>query len=265
MPSDVKPLAGRARWAVIALLAVVTSDVLTIGSDLLEIRLMDQLIAGDDVSASTLESDDTRQVVVAALDVAVQVAAIVIFLLWFHRAYSNVGALGAALRFRRGWALAGWFVPILWWWRPKQIANDIWRGANLDVRSRRITIGKTPVSTLLTAWWVAWLVTNTVSWQTVRLWWDVPTAADAGITAALGDTVDAQALRDTAIVDAVASVLDVLAAVLAILVVRNLTYRVLAREGVIASLPEPLPQPGVPSSSRADAGTSQLPGLGSNQ
>lgn len=243
MTESLRPLESRARWAVIGLVAVMVSDVLAIGSDLLEIRLMDRLIAGKDVSASSLDSDDIRQGVVAILQVVAYVGAIVFFLRWFHRAYSNLAALGSRPRFGRGWALGGWFVPILWWWRPKQIANDIWRGNDPDVRSRNLLIGKTAVPPLLTAWWIVWLISNSVNWQAGLLWWDVPTAIDAGTTAALGDTVDAEAVRDTAIVDAVSSGIDVAAAVLAVLVVRKLSARQYARERVVASLPETPHQP----------------------
>jgi Domain of unknown function (DUF4328) len=52
------------------------------------------------------------------------------FLPWFFRAYSNLGRLGVAhLRYRRGWAIGAWFVPILNLFRPKQIANDIDRAS----------------------------------------------------------------------------------------------------------------------------------------
>lgn len=234
----VRPLEQRARWAVILLVAVIAADVLAIGSDVLEVRLMDRLIEGEDVSLGALDSDDIRQGVVGIVQVAAYVAAIVLFLLWFHRAYYNLEPLGAKLRFRRGWALGGWFVPVLWWWRPKQIANDIWRGSDPEVRSRHIAIEKSSVPALLTVWWIVWLISNSVSLQAEQLWWDAPTAVEAGVTALLGDTVDAEAVRETAIVDAVSSGTDIVAAVLAIFVVRSLSARQYARERLMASLPD---------------------------
>src|SRR5688500_9966452 len=61
---------------------------------------------------------------------SILVAAIV-FLIWFHRAYSNAAGLAnGRLRWGTGWSVGAWFVPILWWWRPKQIANDVWRAGD---------------------------------------------------------------------------------------------------------------------------------------
>ena len=56
MPSGLTPLAGRARWAVIALVAVIATDVLAIGSDWLEIDLMNRVLDGADVSRVDITS-----------------------------------------------------------------------------------------------------------------------------------------------------------------------------------------------------------------
>lgn len=240
MPGALRPLEGRARWAVIALSAVIVTDILSIGSDWLEIRLMDRVLEGEAVSNSSLGSDDTRQLVVEVILLVFYVAAAVLFLRWFYRAYSNLPALGSELRFKRGWAIAGWFIPILWLWRPKQIANDIWRGSDPSVRAVHLHITKTSVTPLLSVWWAAWIITGIVSFSAARLWWDAPIAADAGVSAALGITSDAEDLRSTAVFDLVSSGIDIVAAVLAILVVRTLTSRQLERERVVATLPETL-------------------------
>jgi hypothetical protein len=37
----------------------------------------------------------------------------VVFIVWFHRAYGNLGALGVDRpRHGRGWAIGAWFIPI---------------------------------------------------------------------------------------------------------------------------------------------------------
>jgi hypothetical protein len=239
----VRPLEGRARWAVIALVAVIATDILAIGSDLLEIRLMGRLVDGADVSPSSLDSDDIRQGVVALVVFAAYVAAIVLFIRWFHRAYSNLPALRSSPRFTRGWAIWGWFVPILWFWRPKQIANDIWRGS--DPSPRSLEIAKTDVATLLGLWWAVWIISGLVYTRSTLAYLNTPTATDAGVSAMLGSTDDAEAIRNIAILDVVASGIDIAAAVLAILVVRELTSRQLARERMLATAPDPAPDGGV--------------------
>ena len=48
-----------------------------------------------------------------------------VFIVWTRRVYRNLAPLGTSPRFRPGWAIGGWFVPVLNLWRPKQILNDV--------------------------------------------------------------------------------------------------------------------------------------------
>ena len=45
------------------------------------------------------------------------------FIWWFQRAYRNL----AYRDFHPAWAYVGWFVPIVNLWKPKELANRIWR------------------------------------------------------------------------------------------------------------------------------------------
>src|SRR6476660_3998770 len=66
-----------------------------------------------------------------------------LFLVWFHRAYRNAAALGAAsLHFSPGWAVGWWLVPIASFWVPLLAALDLWNASNAVIsdaggRSRR--------------------------------------------------------------------------------------------------------------------------------
>ena len=81
------------------------------------------------------------------------------FIAWLHRVYKNVRGLGAdELRYDGGWAIGGWFVPILAWWRPKEIVNDTWRASDpaLGVHARRYDWEGAPVPGVFLAWWLAY-------------------------------------------------------------------------------------------------------------
>lgn len=85
----------------------------------------------------------------------------VVFIVWTHRTYSNVSALGGSgLRFRSGWAIAGWLVPPFALWRPKQIVNDVWRASDrtLPAAADREEWGSRPTPLLLGAWWALWVL-----------------------------------------------------------------------------------------------------------
>jgi hypothetical protein len=73
----------------------------------------------------------------------------VVFLRWFHRAYSNIEALDLlTLRHGRGWAIGCWFVPFMNLVRPFRIAEEIAMGSQVvqDIRS------------LVMTWWVLFCI-----------------------------------------------------------------------------------------------------------
>jgi len=242
-----RPIEGRARWAVIALVAIIVVDVISIGSDLLEIRLMDRLIDGDESALDGLEGDDIRQGIVALLYLAGTITAAVFFIRWFHRAYENLDGLGAATvrRYGTGWAIGSWFVPFLNLWRPKQIANDIWKGSDPQRTATELTIATSPQRrpgeqatsppALLNVWWAAWIVTAVVGTALLQAVFDAPTAVDAGESFLfVRDTSGLHEIRTAATMDAIASAIDVVAGVLALLVIRMLTTRQVERARFLA-------------------------------
>jgi hypothetical protein len=222
--SEPRPLAGRARWTTIALAAVILSDLVLIWSDIREVNLMDRVIEGEAVTDEELQSNDDRQALVAALAFAVFVVAVFFFIRWFHAAYSNLRLLGqAGLRYHTGWAIGGWFVPIAWWVRPKQIANDIWRGSDPDApQLSRSAWPDIRVPLLLQVWWLGWIVSTVLGNHAFWLWLDTETPEEQ---------------RDATLLDAVALGLENVVAILAILVVRRLTARQEERARRVAAEP----------------------------
>lgn len=82
------------------------------------------------------------------------IGSMVTFIKWMRRAHANLPALGFTPRFSDGQAIWTWFVPIFNLWRPKQIANDIWRSGQLDAPPRSTTIANLPTPDWLLVWWL---------------------------------------------------------------------------------------------------------------
>ncbi len=129
-PARYEPLAERAKVAVAVLAVIIVADLVALWSGVLELRLLDRLIAGETVSDSEATSNDNRQSLVGIAQLVLYILGAVVFIRWLHRAYRNVDAVDPAERHHgTGWAIGGWFVPVLTLWRPKQIVNDVWRAA----------------------------------------------------------------------------------------------------------------------------------------
>jgi hypothetical protein len=83
----------------------------------------------------------------------------VFFLVWVYRAYKNLKALGATdLNYSPGWAIGGFFVPILNIVRPYQVISEIWKASAYKARrSRGASWLYEPTPIFITAWWGLWL------------------------------------------------------------------------------------------------------------
>ncbi|MEU0402581.1 DUF4328 domain-containing protein [Streptomyces sp. NPDC006197] len=135
----------------------------------------------------------------------------IVFIVWFHRLRKNAEVWAADLQTRTpGYAIGCWFIPFGNLWIPRSIAVEIWRAGR---REPYAADGRRELA-LLNGWWTLWLVSTLVDWIAEKMY--VP-----------AETPEATEVPEAYVLAAQWSlasyVLDAVAAVLAILVVRRLT------------------------------------------
>ncbi|MFE1173817.1 DUF4328 domain-containing protein [Streptomyces sp. NPDC058773] len=152
------------------------------------------------VTSQEIDQTDSLYQASGILQVAATLATAVVFILWFHRARVNAEVFAPEYHEKaRGWAIWGWFVPVVNLWFPRRVAIDIWNASADESTGSRA---------LLNWWWALWVANLLFG----RL---------AGQRYAKAGTPDE---IKGAIAGLMASdVLSVLAAVLAVLFVRRLT------------------------------------------
>jgi heme/copper-type cytochrome/quinol oxidase subunit 2 len=142
------------------------------------------------------------------------VATAVVWIIWFFRARDNAGGWAPLMQRRSaGWAIGGWFCPIVFLWFPYTIAKDSLDGAAPEDQVSRVF---RPSHPLLTAWWLSWLAVFVVGFVE-------GSARGAGTVDDLTQQVD---------IEVAAIIVRTTAAVLAILVVRQITNAQQARLAV---------------------------------
>ncbi len=88
-------------------------------------------------------------------------ATMVMFLVWLHRAYSNLPSLGVPHPdFSSGWVIGSWFVPFLNLVRPYRIVKYIWNKSDPETVGVEGGYYDTGGNFTLKAWWGFWLVSN---------------------------------------------------------------------------------------------------------
>lgn len=130
-----------------------------------------------------------------------------LFLIWIVRARSNAeGFVLIPHRRDAAWAIFGWVVPVVCFWYPKQIVDDIWSTSQRE-GLRTGALQTEPRSGLVWAWWVTWLSSLLVG-----------RASDV-----LANTQDLGELKSATWALSLGMALSVAAAVLAALVVLQIT------------------------------------------
>jgi len=215
-----EPLSGRSRWAQRALIALIILDVFSLLSGYAAYSLYQH----DVITQDELDTTDIREGIIALLDVLAFIVVTVTFIRWFRRAYRNLPALGVGtLRFRPAWTIWSWFIPFLGLFRPKQIANDIWRASDPEAPPAQGAIWhENPVPTLFQWWWGVFILSNFLNNIAFRIDWrahDVPAYSEAARAFLAADSV------------------GLIGAILALFVVRRTTARQEARAARLAALP----------------------------
>ncbi|MFE1313653.1 DUF4328 domain-containing protein [Streptomyces sp. NPDC058755] len=196
---------GLGRATAVLLGLVVLTDLAAVVAGLNVYRVADDLAAGTGPFGKHLtgraDQADTLYSAAGGAQAVFWLVCAVVFLVWFYRVRVNAEVFSPDGHSKaRAWTIAGWVVPIANFYFPRRIALDVWDASHpVGVRARH---------GLINAWWGFWLLPT----LTGRL---MQSEYDAARTA--------PAIRDAALHVMIADGVDILAAVLAVLLVLRLT------------------------------------------
>ena len=161
----------RAQLAVVLLAIGMAVDLIAIVSSLFQASLLSNAAAGLGVTNAEATANDSRQQLIAIIQLLVLVATAVCFSVWIYRAHKNLPALGAGnLEYSPGWAVGGFFVPFLNIVRPFQVMREIWKASDPEVElSIPHSWQYVATSPLIGFWWGAWIVSNILGQLVFRL------------------------------------------------------------------------------------------------
>jgi hypothetical protein len=132
-----------------------------------DLRLIHHTLDTDERLLEQWELVENLSDLFALLELGLLLVLCISFLTWIYRAARNAQVFSpASMRWGPGWAIGGFFVPILGLWRPLQVVGDIWRasGADTAVEERGQPLG--PIEPVVVAWWfvfVAWWIVTQIA------------------------------------------------------------------------------------------------------
>lgn len=163
-----KPNKDRSDRLIIVLWIFTALKALTSISDISQYFLLKRIQTGN-FGMAEVNSNDTRQSIIALVMLLIYVGVIIVFIQWFRRAYYNLHQVSKNLSHSEGWAAGAWFVPIMNLGRPYNIMREMMTVAeNLLVKAnltqtdsrRRRSVG---------IWWTLWLIVTILSDTNTRI------------------------------------------------------------------------------------------------
>jgi hypothetical protein len=209
-----RPLGLWGKVVVVALLLVAAADVFAINAALWQ----NDLIEGDPSESQLVHSDSLISWSGMA-QFGMLVIAAAVFIYWFRRAYRSTSCFaGARLRYSSKMAVGGWFIPFASLWIPIQIVNDVSRSIDMnDSNMSEEAWDRAPIPAVIPNWWIAYVISNIVGWQAFRR--SLVDLSDMSREQAIA------AVQEYNDFNVFASSVDLVAAILAMAVVWNITRR----------------------------------------
>ncbi len=171
VPGRMKSLTGLSNAVTAFFGAMILVNLASVMSRWTLIDFLEGIVAGRVPDMARAEEIDAAAEKLGIAGIAVGVGFIVTFCIWFHRAHANLRAAKLPkLEYGSGWAVGGFFVPILNLVRPFQVMKEVWLGTSFLAGAAHVTHWKRGPSTPLIGWWWAlFLVSSRLGHMALRI------------------------------------------------------------------------------------------------
>jgi hypothetical protein len=140
---------------VVCIVNIVVSAVITL-SIAGQMQLIDAARVGRRISTAQAEVIDARHMLLGSIEIPVEAAGMLLFLIWVYRVSSNAWALQpSGLQYTPRWSVGWFFVPVAGLYVPFLVMRELWQ---VSTRSSADPGPPAPASAMLGAWWLVGII-----------------------------------------------------------------------------------------------------------
>jgi hypothetical protein len=126
-----------------------------------ELQILKNAQIGEYVSEEETNLSDLLQGIIGLIQLGLYIASVVVFLNWFRRAYGNLHRAGITyIEHKESMAVWTWFIPIIWFYRPVQIMNEIWTETQEKIKKLNSTYEMKSGGLIIGLWWSLFIISN---------------------------------------------------------------------------------------------------------
>lgn len=157
---NLRPNQERNQQAIWLIYAVLCFEIISLISSGLQLNLLYSAQQGLFITPEEIEFNDLREMIAGLLYTIVFIVSGIVFIRWFRRAYYNLHQLTPYLKHTEGSAAWAWFVPIISFYKPFQIMNELYQESRLLLLRNNIAKEISTNTLYLRLWWAMWIISN---------------------------------------------------------------------------------------------------------
>ncbi|MDR2651069.1 MAG: DUF4328 domain-containing protein [Prevotellaceae bacterium] len=184
-----KSNAQRAKNAILLTWIVLGLTVISLFSSYMQYDLLQIAVNDGYITEEQANANDNREAFIGIVLGIASIVFLIIFIMWFRRAYYNIHQKlnSRRLTFSEGWAAGAWFVPIINLFRPYQIMKELYYETKKLLTDKGYTVSYT--TNCLGWWWALWIISVIIGQVLFRTWLKQPETLDEFISATTLDMV----------------------------------------------------------------------------
>lgn len=199
---ELRPNQSRAKNAVLFLKIILALEIVSLISSYLQYALLNNVNITEELAAA----NDSRQQIVGVLYLGVYIGAAATFIMWFRRAYHNLGQLEENLAYLQNDTGISWFIPILNLYKPYRIMKDLYTKTHSVLEENGSPSPSLSSFSTVKFWWILWVLISILGSISFRM-------------SSNSDSIDV--LMIATVIDMIVNIISIPTAILAIQVIRN--------------------------------------------
>lgn len=152
---ETKTLKGQTlvKIAIITSVLAIFQSIPALISSINQMNIIQSIFDGAKPDHSALAASDNLQQIFGIISLVIYIPFFILFLIWFRNSYQNLEIFNIKTKYKSGWAIGSFFVPILGFIRPYKICKEILIGSSL----KQVRIAD---KLLIFVWWIIFWISN---------------------------------------------------------------------------------------------------------
>jgi hypothetical protein len=166
-----RPNKDRANYAIAMLVFILFLDVIQMFLTWSKVTELQGLNFGQQFTQELIDNANSDLQMYSYFQTLIFICTAIVFLNWFRRAYFNLQSRVPDLKYSDSYAVWAWFIPIVNFYQPYQIAKELWIKTKTLLNTANAKKYADSEDVIINIWWFFWVFQDVivkVLWFTTR-------------------------------------------------------------------------------------------------